>query len=339
MKKQLTFLKKAFLKITLKATVISGVLLVIYGILYISSQNHWIGLGENQTTETEQSTALFFTDIFPENLFWYGNDDVIVKEDNRILSYNIQERSQYELFQAEGEDVIEDYQSQNDSLYVATTQKEGTKITRISADGQIGPTFTLPKSDFIEFSGSFICLTSNYTISSPQEIATSIDIYNLDNPEAPLKHLQTTFTLKPLNCDQDNLVLIPSYPDMLPALYIWKIAEAIPEQISSGQISQIHISQSEKYVAIQNYDNEITIFNLMDKMQNSNTSNYVSWNVTNNGSIIGIQDDGSHILLKLDDTQLASIAFQQKIIGIQQNPGLDSFALISDTGELWILKL
>ncbi|MFH1547096.1 MAG: hypothetical protein ABIC57_01265 [bacterium] len=95
----------------------------------------------------------------------------------------------------------------------------------------------------ITISKSYICDTYNFQISEPNQIATIVHIYNIENG-LPINTKETNLTLKVLNCE-DELQLTTSFNFLEEKYYLWKMNSNMPEEKDPSETSEQIIQNGE----------------------------------------------------------------------------------------------
>lgn len=335
-------------------------------VLLLSSQSN----PSQQITVPQMCTSLYPTLFSPSSIDVIDRDTILVQEIYSLSEYRIPDRNSRYIFSSDNP--IIDFLTLDTSLLILTREENSISLNHVktSVSHQIPPTeknqktskspqvstviATFPANSAALFGKNSLCVTTIHNISSPEQIATEIQIYRFypSGEVAKITDLSTPLTLLPTNCE-DPLYLRPPFP-IAPSLYRWDIdgksntinlnnpealaISKIPQPEKIPEIDPINYSQlNNTKIAPGPHNDPVADSSPLHLRTRDASSPHIARLETEDSSSAVLE--GRTLIVHLPEktaiyTVPTTLDDFTEIIIVDQS----TFALISATGELWILQ-
>jgi hypothetical protein len=304
-------------------------------------------------------TRPYYTDIFPDHEpLWLDNTAAAYIAEHRLKIFDSEDRTEINIPNQIKNLQIKTLILDDEHIFLITQES----IIDINNDFDIIEEIKLPKGNphNIKINYPYVCLTEQLNKTSPDGIGSITTIYNINNQ--PQENNQNSIELskeeykgefkhsiKPLHCDPDKAFLTTAFPQLMQKAFLWSpssqnsISEIkLPD---SSPIYRVEISPNNQTAFIQNIQKEIFMVNIKNgsvtKLNQSSPT--LTWAPGDKETIFALhQTNNQREILKVSNTTRkivykydAPVQFEEII----PSPNQKNFILISQNGEIWILKL
>ncbi|MEA3357053.1 MAG: hypothetical protein U9Q67_01320 [Patescibacteria group bacterium] len=192
---------------------------------------------------------------------------------------------------------------------------------------------------------NYLCITNTYEIQNREQIATEIQILNESDKDRTIT-LKTNLTLNPVNCSLELLILTPTFPLAQDEVYVWRTDKDQPAQLliepySGATITKVKYNSKAMLAGIYYSDKTLLKYDLNNDTYIELNNVPKTWDITDTGKIISLEQNNNDLIIKSlcdrKEKTLCTTRASESFIDIITSPDLNSHALISNTGELWIL--
>ena len=276
------------------------------------------------------STSIYPTETYPTLLQWLGNNELIVYSEGQILKLDTTSREQDVLLDS---DNVLDMKAEINRVLVVMKRNEKIYLQTLSLSGTLKAITSLPSAEFALFGQDHLCLTTINTISKPTDVATEITLVEINDNKNP-KQLTSSLTLVPITCSED-LWLVPPAPLLQDYIYLWERNRKHPTAYQ--KLTTPDIRARRNCIAIRTND-------CIRTMQNSDIKDFPipddieAWGLNKDCATSFISKNELHIMSKNTEHVHKIPDLNESFTDIVPSPSANQFALISETGELWILK-
>jgi hypothetical protein len=274
--------------------------------------------------------SLYPTPYIPTAIRIIDDDTIYIQEPGALTEFHISSRHAENVFLSN--DPIIDFLPSDKYTLILTQSTNTQNLIQLDTMTQTSRQIAeFPLSSITAFGQDQLCVTTIQSISSPDQIATRILIYRLDTTGEPVPtaDLSTSLTIIPVHCGS-TLFLATPFP-IAPAYYRWDPDSDEPQKIPGTDSNDLSVPQE---IATTTGNSSTAILEgrvLMiypgTRSESVTTEPDTSDSVTNESIITHSVTTKSFTIPSTRDT------FTEVTI-----IGKDTFALISDIGQLWILE-
>ncbi len=300
----------------------------------------------------------YYTDIYPSVApIWISNNLIAFTTNNRLNIFNVETRRNQVVPDRIQKLKVDDVGF--DGKHIFTISEEVLSI--INYQMNIIKIVKLPDNKMrdIVVNHPYLCISNQLTKTSPNDFGSTFTMYNLNKqPQSENIRIQLGKemhqkkflpSLKPLNCTQDNILLTTAFPQLLPQIFLWNpTSQSKPTQVDLPNLSsilKIEIAQDRKMAFIQNQDLDIFMVNMkngdLTKIKQKDNSHV--WAAGKQENIFSLRKGNIQYELFYESNEsrksLHKLKTPEKFIQIIPSPNQKNFILISQNGEMWILKL
>lgn len=286
----------------------------------------------------------FPTEIFPSRVFWGDDENLFYIEENVLLSFNVNSQTHQVEYTPQTGAILTEFIEPYGQKSFILQHSDKTEITIEDNYGGLQTAF-YPLATGISARGSLVCLCYNFKIFEPTQTATKIDIYEIlaDTTIVKARSVTSTLTLRPLGCDKNSLLLTTPIPDLSKIVYQWDLDTPTPIPITIDMYdpamgSFVEISPDGQLILLTSLTGERLIYNPGSQISTPIDSTTLVF-PGHSGEIFTLDNTGEQYTLTQNTNILASFSATPTFTKFIPSPNGKVFAMISTSGELWILPL
>ncbi|MDD3661566.1 MAG: hypothetical protein PHG63_00700 [Candidatus Dojkabacteria bacterium] len=291
---------------------------------------------------------LFPTSAYPNHVQWISDDQLLLADDRTISLFDTSSRLTTTELSLSGETVLDISGSPNTLTVLTATQH--SVIVRNKANAWKTTAFPFTQAQSGILGTDTACISHHSIITDPSMIATNaLLLTNAQDGWGVSKEKGFHLSLVPTVCSGKTL-WIPAQPFLKPSLYQWDLHLEEPRDLSipisleglaeyrfANRCTGIRIGTSVAIFSLE--DGRTTTFK--PKVVQTLPEKLDAWNLTTDclpvyvieDTITYFTPDGSHTDVHIPN--MADLRFSF----VHPSPSMNTFALISRDGQLWILML
>jgi hypothetical protein len=299
----------------------------------------------------------FFTNLYPDDFLWINDTNLLILKDSELMVYNVNKRKENKPPEYLRKLKAQQISKSGSEVFI----KSGGKLVKTDSSLKEKVKFDIPESDHTLIDFPYLCLTNNSRINSPEEIASEIKVYTLKNGKLKeLTKIKTTYTVKPLTCNSNQIFLKTAHSKLLPKVFRWSAAEVtnkVESEITELEITEsktekdfeikeIRLTDNKEGIYFLSYEGQLMIYSIPQNKFKAKSAKLEAevWHPLNIQSYLTATQKGNTIKIELkrdyesSEQNTIKVLVPEKPILITPALNIKSFAIITNTGELWIVE-
>lgn len=295
--------------------------------------------------DTSMTPHLFPTGLYPVEHVWVNEHTIAVREDNSVIFFDTETRKTVAVCNADT--AISTMTPYDDETIVfATKTGDLVEISTCTNTGDIEPLASFPAlpHTVITLDQHSLCITEISEIDTPGEIASRITMYQIDDTfDTSISPRETPLTLLPISCTEP-MILEQPFP-LEKKLYQWSAGDSHPTELYASEDADIENYQYYKNKLAVEIHNNVEVLSIDEPQRRTSwslNSPETIWGVIGTTGIAHLTSDQEQLIIensKSADTFIDIPRSDEIFTTITANDTGTEFALLSSSGELWILQL